>query len=110
MLFLLILGNIWCLVVTSVALRSYYSNFEINQWKKYSFTLEPIQLHIETNPTSHWNKSNFKLEQIKFINGKKIILYWNKSIFTMDQIQFHIETNTILHWKKSNYKLEQLPI
>ena len=58
--------------------------------------------------TSHWNTSNFTLEQIKFHNGTNPIAHWNKSSFTLEQIQFHIGTNPISLWNKSNFTCERI--
>ena len=69
----------------------------ISHWNASNFTLEEIQFHIWTNPISHWNKSNFTLEKIQYHIGKNQISHWNKSTLTLEQIQFHIGTNPISH-------------
>ena len=37
--------------------------------------MEQIQFHIETNPISHWNQSNFTSEQIKFHMWKNFFFH-----------------------------------
>ena len=45
---------------------------------------------VGTSPTSHWDKSNFKLQQIQFHIGTNPISHWKKSNFTLEQISFHM--------------------